>query len=99
MAHSGYGIADLIEDLDRIVATEKDPRMLIGRASEDVRKLMINRGSVPDTFLKSVNPSGTTRNLIHKHPQDRYVILAILWPPGYVTPIHDHDPRRLESEE
>jgi predicted metal-dependent enzyme (double-stranded beta helix superfamily) len=90
MSISGYGIADLIEDLDRIVATEKDPRMLIGRASEDLRKLMINRGSIPDTFLKATNPSGTTRNLIHKHPQDRYVILAIIWSPGYVTPIHDH---------
>lgn len=90
MAISGYGLADFIEDLDRIVATERDPRMLIGRASENMRKLLINRGSVPDTFLKSVNPSGTTRNLIHRHPENRYVILALIWPAGYVTPIHDH---------
>ncbi len=85
-----YGLPDLIEDLDRIVATEKDPRILIGRASEDLRKLVLNRGAIPGQFLKDANPTGTTRNLIHKHPQDRYVVLAILWPPGYLTPVHDH---------
>ena len=90
MSFSAYAIPDLIEDLDRIVATEKDPRMLIGRASEDLRKLVLNRSAIPAPFLKVVNPSGTTRNLIHRHPQDRYVIIAIIWSPGYVSPIHDH---------
>lgn len=87
---SGYGLADFIADLDRIVATERDPRMLIGRASEDLRRFVMNKAALPEAYLRSTNPSGTTRNLIHRHPEERYVILAVLWPPAYASPIHDH---------
>ena len=85
-----YGLPDLIHDLDRIVDSERDPRMLIGRASENLRRLVVTPDSVPADFLTFRNPSGTTRNLIHKHPEERYVILAILWPAGYASPVHDH---------
>jgi len=85
-----YGIPELVQDLDRIVESERDPRMLIGRASEDLRRLVVQPGSVPEEFLRIRNASGTTRNLIHRHPKERYVILSILWPAGYSSPVHDH---------
>ena len=85
-----YGIGDLTRDLDRIVAAEKDPRRIIGLASESLRSLVVTPDAVPAEFLKTRNPSGTTRNLIHKHAEGRYVVLAILWPAGYSSPVHDH---------
>ena len=86
-----YGLDDLIAELDALVASERDPRRIIGRASDSVRRLVAREGALPERFLRATNPSGTTRNLVHKHPQGRYVVLAVLWPPGYETPVHDHE--------
>ena len=30
------------------------------------------------------------RHLVYKHPDDRYVVVAMVWRPGQRTPIHDH---------
>lgn len=38
-------------------------------------------------------PPGTSkysRHLIHRDPEDRYSMLALVWRPGQGTPIHDH---------
>ena len=85
-----YALDDLTRDLDALVEKERDPRALIGQTSECLRRLVSTPGSVPESFLVDANPGGSTRNLIHKHPKERYVVLAIRWSPGYVTPVHDH---------
>ena len=30
------------------------------------------------------------RHLLHRDPRGRFVVLALVWQPGQVTPIHDH---------
>ena len=85
-----YSLDNLIRDLDDLVEKERDPRKLISRTSEFLRQLVSTPGSIPETYLKDLNPGASTRSLIHKHPKERFVILAIRWSPGYVTPVHDH---------
>lgn len=36
------------------------------------------------------HPDRYTRHLLHKDPQNRFMVLALVWQPGQVTPIHDH---------
>jgi predicted metal-dependent enzyme (double-stranded beta helix superfamily) len=37
------------------------------------------------------NPSTLTRWLFGREHNGRYTGLVMIWPPGYTTPIHDHD--------
>ena len=85
-----YALDDLTRDLDALVEREKDPRALIRLTSDCLGRLVSTPGSIPEDFLQDRNPGGSTRNLIRKHPKERYVVLAIRWSPGYVTPVHDH---------
>ena len=36
------------------------------------------------------DPDRYARHLLHRDPQGRFVVLALVWQPGQVTPIHDH---------
>ena len=37
------------------------------------------------------NPAALTRWLFERESEGRYTGLIMVWPPGYSTPIHDHD--------
>jgi predicted metal-dependent enzyme (double-stranded beta helix superfamily) len=41
--------------------------------------------------LCDANPAALTRWLFEREHQGRYTGLIMVWPPGYSTPIHDHD--------
>ena len=36
------------------------------------------------------NPARYARRLVHRDPQDRYTVLAMVWNGGQGTPLHDH---------
>jgi predicted metal-dependent enzyme (double-stranded beta helix superfamily) len=36
------------------------------------------------------NPERYARRLVHRDPQDRYTVLAMVWNGGQGTPLHDH---------
>jgi 3-mercaptopropionate dioxygenase len=44
-----------------------------------------------DPALLTPHPERYARRLIHKDPQDRYSVLAMIWNTGQGTPLHDHD--------
>lgn len=36
------------------------------------------------------NPDGYNRHLLHRDPENRFIVLSLVWMPGQMTPIHDH---------
>jgi predicted metal-dependent enzyme (double-stranded beta helix superfamily) len=44
---------------------------------------------LPASFVEPV-PGGYARRLVHRDPQLRYTVVAMVWGPGQGTPIHDH---------
>lgn len=43
-----------------------------------------------DSFFGHAQPAHYRRQLIAAAPDGGYTMLLIAWPPGYVTPLHDH---------
>ena len=48
-----YGIGNLTRDLDALVDSEKDPRQIIGKASDILRSLITTPDAIPAEFLKT----------------------------------------------
>lgn len=45
---------------------------------------------IAERFLQPA-PDKYARRLVHKDPQDRYTVLAMVWGSGQGTAVHDHD--------
>jgi 3-mercaptopropionate dioxygenase len=43
----------------------------------------------PELFLPA-RPQRYARNLIHRDPEGRFVVIAMTWGPGQGSPLHDH---------
>lgn len=74
----------------------------VGRAVEErpacdlprlVAELLPDLLRLPDLLtpaLRRAPADGYGRNPVHICSQDRFSVLAMVWPPGVTTPIHDH---------
>jgi predicted metal-dependent enzyme (double-stranded beta helix superfamily) len=84
-----YRLLDFIRDLHALVEREPDDR----RRIEGTRALMepiVATAGLLGTALERRTDRGYSRNLLYHDPHDRFIVLALFWEPGHVTPIHDH---------
>lgn len=68
--------------------------------TDDPEKRVVGALNITDRVLQGVSsldlsrfvPGKTSyaRHLIHVDPEDRFVLLCLVWKPGQGTPIHDH---------
>lgn len=84
-----YRLIDFIRDLTRLVDREPDGRALIDGTRQLMEPLVETAGLI-GTALERRGDRGYSRNLLYHDPHDRFVVLALFWEPGHVTPIHDH---------
>jgi len=80
---------ELIRQLDEAVATRDDESRCL-----NVKKVLIDsvsdgRMTLPAAFLQPV-PDRYARRLLHRDPQGRYTVIAMVWGEGQSTPLHDH---------
>lgn len=82
-------VDQLIALLDKAVANDDCPKKCeaVKNVLEDV--IRADHDFVDDHFMKPC-PGGYARRLIHKDPQDRYTLMAMVWDKGQGTPLHDH---------
>jgi len=59
------------------------------RIGEAARRLVAEPVTLP-TSLRRVPESGYGRNLIWADPDHGFVVIALVWPVGEGTPVHDH---------
>jgi len=87
-------------------ATNPKVRELVRRLDEamtppdDAGRCRAVKRVLEDTFAQGTdfleqrflepNPARYARRLVHKDPQDRYTVLAMVWNGGQGTPLHDH---------
>lgn len=82
-----------VRELVRRLDTAMTPRDDAGRARavKDVLEQTFAEGCdfLPDTFL-APNPERYARRLVHRDPDNRYTVIAMVWNTGQGTPLHDH---------
>jgi predicted metal-dependent enzyme (double-stranded beta helix superfamily) len=82
-------VRELVRRLDDAMAPPDDA----GRCRA-VKKVLEETFAAGTDFLEprflAPNPERYARRLVHRDPQDRYTILAMVWNGGQGTPLHDH---------
>ncbi|MFQ5915846.1 MAG: cysteine dioxygenase [Nitrospinota bacterium] len=54
-----------------------------------LRRLLEDGGWLPPQY-RTPNPETYARNLVYRHPDLGFVVVAMVWQPGQGTPVHDH---------
>jgi predicted metal-dependent enzyme (double-stranded beta helix superfamily) len=82
-------LADLIHRLDTAVAVPDDAGRW--RRVKAVLEDVVHRGKpmLGERFLVPT-PERYARRLLHRDPDGRYTVLAMVWDKGQGTPLHDH---------
>ena len=80
---------ELIRRLDEAVATRDDESRCL-----NVKKVLIDavtggHMTLPAAFLAPA-PDRYARRLLHRDPQGRYTVIAMVWGKDQGTPLHDH---------
>lgn len=83
-------IARLAEDLAAVHEGGARGRDFIRAAAPALRRMLAAGLALPPEAL-APSDTGYARHLLHRDPQNRFVVAAMVWKPGQGTPIHDHD--------
>ena len=79
----------LIEEMYRVVDDCPDDRGRVRGAFDRMeRALEGGERLLLDRFVEG--KSSYARHLIHREPDNRFLLMCIVWRPGQGTPIHDH---------
>ena len=82
-------VRELIRQLDEAMAPADDAARARGVKVALERVFAAGTGFLPDAFLEP-NPERYARRLVHRDPENRYTVIAMVWNTGQGTPLHDH---------
>lgn len=83
-----YDLAAFTADLDALVAEAPDQRVLVERAKPLLGRLL--------TDMRWLDPrateprGGSVQYLLHRHPDNAYTVVSVVFNTGYATTVHDH---------
>jgi predicted metal-dependent enzyme (double-stranded beta helix superfamily) len=84
-----FGLADYVRTIESVLDRHPANRIIIREVSVATKRLCADDRWLEDRFRVG-NPDYYTRHLLHRDPANRFVVLALVWQPGQMTPIHDH---------
>lgn len=84
-----YDIPAFVADIERVVAAEHDPYRIAAEVERRLPRLL----ATPNLLTPEQRASSAERycpNLVAVAPSGAFSVVALVWQPGQVTPIHDH---------
>lgn len=82
-------LPDFITAMDTFVAQTTDPHACASFVQQHLSTLLRTPNCIaPEHTIPAAE--SYARHLVYQHPQNRYVLVAMVWQPGQHTPIHDH---------
>ncbi len=77
------------DGMDRAVAATDDTAARAAAASSLLRDLLAHPGAIgPEHRVPAAD--SYQQHVVHVHPDGCYSLVALVWQPGQITPIHDH---------
>jgi predicted metal-dependent enzyme (double-stranded beta helix superfamily) len=80
---------DYVRTIEAVLDRRPANRVIIREVSVATKELCASDRWLEERF-RIGNPDYYTRHLLHRDPHNRFVVLALVWQPGQMTPIHDH---------
>lgn len=84
-----FTLSDYVQTIETVLDRRPANRVIIREVSVATKKLVADDRWLDERF-RTGEPDRYTRHLLHKDPQNRFVVLSLVWQPGQMTPIHDH---------
>lgn len=84
-----FGLADYVATIDEVLRRRLANPVIVREVSIATKRLVADDRWLEERFRVG-NSDCYTRHLLHRDPQNRFVVLALVWMPGQMTPIHDH---------
>ena len=84
-----YGLRDYVHDLGAVLDRRPAMPVIIREVSVLTKRLCADDRWL-DERHRTADDSHYTRHLLHKDPNNRFIVLSLVWLPGQATPIHDH---------
>lgn len=84
-----YGLQDYVRSIEQVLDQRPANRVIIREVSKATKQLCSDDRWLDERYRVG-SPDCYTRHLLHKDAHNRFVVLALVWQPGQITPIHDH---------
>jgi len=88
-AGSLYGLQDYVRDVGGILDRHPAMPVIIREVSALTKRLCADDRWLDERHRVS-DQDHYTRHLLHKDPNNRSIVLSLVWLPGQATPVHDH---------
>ena len=84
-----YGLQDYVHDIGSVLDRHPALPIIIREVSAFTKRLCADDRWLGEPH-RTASTDHYTRHLLHKDPNNRFVVLSLVWMPGQATPIHDH---------
>ena len=87
-----YGLKEFIADLEAAAREETDQAAIVGRVKPCLEELLKRPDFLTEDQkqLDPANPGQNARTVLYKAPDEALSVLAVVYPEGRPTPVHDH---------
>ena len=83
------GLSALVHAIRAVVREGRDWQQTAELVASQVRRHLPGPGILTGAQLAG-DPAGYASHLLHTEPDGAFSVLAVVWLPGQVTPVHDH---------
>ncbi|MFE5321784.1 hypothetical protein ACFQ88_24110 [Paenibacillus sp. NPDC056579] len=84
-----YSFKQLEADIDSILNKNSDHRTIIEAVKPLLQKLLKNDDLIPESHQAPL-PNKYAQYLLYKPDTEAFSVIAFIWGPGQVAPVHDH---------
>ena len=89
-SHSGDGLKQYVQAIEQVLDSHASNRAIIREVSKATKDMCLDDRWLAEQHRLG-DPDSYTRHLLHKDPRSRFIVLSLVWQPGQMTAIHDHD--------
>ena len=82
-------LTTFVDRMDAAVSSSVDPAARAAAAAEHLRDLLAHPEAIGPEH-RVPDDDCYRQHIVHVHPEGSYSLVALVWRPGQVTPIHDH---------
>lgn len=83
-------VAELIRDLDGLIHNASSSEDTVQGVAAYLEDIICGKSDWLPSACMVACPDHYARNLLHRDPDGRYSVIAMVWSNGQGTPIHDH---------
>ncbi len=84
-----YDLRTYVADVDRVLSRRPALPFIVREVSHLTKQLVASDRWLEERF-REASADSYRRHLLHRDPQNRFIVLSLVWMPGQATPIHDH---------